>query len=82
MSMYLDRSVLVKVAGDKAWWTTDYAPGTPVPVSGIYRCTGCGKEVTSNHGNPFPPQTHHMHTDKQGDIRWHLNVRTSTDGTQ
>lgn len=83
MSMYLQgRSVLTSVVGDNAWWKNDYTPGVQVPVSGIYKCTGCGKEVTSNEGDPFPPQSHHQHSTSQGKILWRLNVRTSTDGTQ
>lgn len=78
MSWYIDSSVLNISDGNKPWWKTDYKPGQEVPVSGIYRCTGCGREVTSNHPDPFPPQNHHTHTEAQGAIRWRLNVRTST----
>ena len=49
-------------------------PGSAAPLSGIYRCLGCGKEVTSEEGNPLPPQNHHQHTQAQGSIRWRLAV--------
>lgn len=51
-----------------------HEPGTPTPYSGIYRCEGCGKEATSVHGHPLPPQNHHQHTTEQGKIRWRLAV--------
>ncbi|MCE2009028.1 MULTISPECIES: protein L [Enterobacter] len=53
---------LQRVEGDKERWTSQYNPGDTVPVSGIYRCTVCGKEVTSNKDDPFPPQNHHQHS--------------------
>lgn len=80
MSWYIDSSALSKSDGNKVWWKTDYKPGEDVPVSGIYRCTGCGKEVTCNDPDPFPPQNHHAHSPAQGAIRWRLNVRTNTEG--
>lgn len=80
MSWYVDDSKLN--VGDKkfAWWTTTYHAGEEVPVSGIYRCLGCGREDACNHGDPFPPQNHHQHTPAQGQIRWRLNVRANTNG--
>jgi hypothetical protein len=80
MSSYTSNSVLKKVDGSKEWWTTEYDPGDEVPVSGIYRCLGCNREVTSNYKDPFPPQNHHQHSAGQGKIRWKLNVRTNTSG--
>lgn len=80
MSWYVSGSILTKSNGDNDWWKQDYGPHDTVPVSGIYRCLGCDKEVTSNDGDPFPPQNHHQHTLAQGHIRWKLNVRTNTKG--
>lgn len=80
MSWHVKDSVLVQSDGAKDWWKTIYGPGEDVPVSGIYRCIGCNKEITSNAGDPFPPQDHHQHTQAQGKIRWKLNVRTNTNG--
>ena len=51
-----------------------HPPGTPVPFSGIYRCSGCNREVASNEGQPLPPQNHHAHGVGQGPIRWRLAV--------
>lgn len=47
-------------------------PSTATPVSGIYRCEGCGREASSTKGHPLPPQDHHTHTQAQGKIRWQL----------
>lgn len=80
MSWYIKSSVLVESDGNKDWWRNEYSPGDTVPVSGIYRCLGCKKEITSNDNDPFPPQNHHQHTAGQGAIRWKLNVRTNTQG--
>lgn len=47
-----------------------YSPSTPAPLSGIYRCEGCGREAVSTKGHHLPPQDHHQHTLAQGKIRW------------
>jgi hypothetical protein len=51
-----------------------YSPGIGVPLSGIYRCEGCAKEIAANHGDPFPPQNHHQHAQSVGGIKWRLTV--------
>lgn len=80
MSWYSKDSVLVEITPSNPWWTAVYNPGDTVPVSGIYRCLGCKREITSNENDPFPPQNHHQHAQIQGAIRWKLNVRTNTAG--
>jgi hypothetical protein len=80
MSWYIDSSRLTEAVADKDWWTTTYLPGEEVPVSGIFRCLGCGREDACNAEDPFPPQNHHQHTTDQGRIRWRLNVRGNTAG--
>lgn len=80
MSSYVSHSVLRSVNATKSWWTTTYEPGDTVPVSGIYICLRCSREITSNQDDPFPPQNHHQHTQAQGRILWKLNVRTNTTG--
>jgi hypothetical protein len=52
----------------------EHGPGSTTPLSGIYRCMGCGREVVSEEGKPFPPQNHHQHSFQQGSIRWKLIV--------
>lgn len=80
MSNFVDHSVMKNVDASKTWWKTTYDPGDEVPVSGIYICVGCNREITSNKDDPFPPQNHHQHSPAQGRIRWKLNVRTNTTG--
>lgn len=82
MAWYIAGSKVVKSTGENSWWKKIFSPGEEVPTSGIYMCTGCEKEITSNEGDPFPPQNHHQHTVSQGAIRWRLNVRTNTEGKQ
>ena len=58
-------------------WQKLFSPGTTCPDSGIYRCNSCGDEVTSNKGDPLPPQNHKQHTsDKK--ILWELIIKTKT----
>lgn len=80
MAWYKDIKNLVLSTKDHAHWKNDYGPGNDVPVSGIYKCVGCKKEITSNKRDPFPPQNFHQHSSEQGPVRWKLIVRTNTDG--
>jgi len=80
MAWYIDNNVVVKSDGAGQHWKTMYEPGAKVPFSGIYKCAGCNKEITSNEGDPFPPQNHHQHDQSQGKIRWKLIVRSNTQG--
>jgi len=80
MAWYKDKNTLTFSTGTGAHWSNLYGPGEKVPKSGIYKCTGCGKEITSNENDPFPPQNHHQHTVPQGAIRWKLIVRSNTEG--
>lgn len=73
---------LQRVDPDRAHWTKLYGAGDTVPYSGIYKCLGCNKEITSNQGDPFPPQNRHQHTVSQGKIVWRLIVRTDTEGNR
>jgi transcriptional regulator with XRE-family HTH domain len=49
-------------------------PGEKVTYSGIYRCVGCGKEISHNASVSLPPQNHHQHKPSGGAIRWQLLV--------
>ncbi|WP_300006066.1 protein L [uncultured Cedecea sp.] len=53
---------------------TEYKPGDTCKYEGIYKCTGCDKEVTIANGKTIPPQNHHQHSVSQGNIRWKLFV--------
>lgn len=81
MSWWIDNSVLAKGDANSGHWKGEYDPGDTVPVSGIYRCIGCTREITSNAKDPFPPQNHHQHTTAQGKVKWKLNIRSNTNGS-
>lgn len=66
-SGYIDRSE------DEAF-DLEYRPGKPAIREGIYRCSGCGREVAAVQGKPLPRQDHHPHTESQGAMRWMLTV--------
>ena len=53
---YLNKidSPVLEVADE---WKSVFGVGSPVPASGIYRCIGCGHEITSNKGDNFHPRT-------------------------
>lgn len=82
MAWYVNPNRVVNVAGNsnRAEWTNIYNPGSKVPISGIYFCLGCNREVTVNNGDPFPPQNHHQHLAGQGTVRWRMLVMTNTSG--
>lgn len=80
MAWYVQGTAVETCNGTESIWRTDYTPSQTVPRSGIYKCGGCKREITSNAGDPFPPQNHHQHTSSQGSIRWRLLVWTNTQG--
>jgi len=51
-----------------------HEPAATTPLSGIYRCTGCGKSITSVKDHRFPPQNHHQHPSDMP-INWQLIVK-------
>ena len=57
-----------------------YSAGSEIVHSGIYKCTGCNKEITSNQGDKFPPQNHHQHGSNLSTIKWKIIVFTDTEG--
>lgn len=59
-------------------WNNAYGIGATVPASGIYRCTGCGDEITSNKDDKFPPQNRHQHVNQAVPVQWQLIVKTQT----
>jgi hypothetical protein len=73
MAMYKYAQYLTQAPNDDAFDVL-HKPGGTTPLSGIYRCMGCGKELVSEEGKPLPPQNHHQHSTSQGDIRWKLAV--------
>jgi hypothetical protein len=61
---------------DSPEYDTILEPGQQTVLSGIYRCQGCGKSVTSIKDRPLPPQNHHQHLPSDGPVRWRLVVRS------
>lgn len=74
------KKIAPTILGGAEEWKYVYGIGAAVPASGIYRCTGCGDEITSNKGDKFPPQNRHQHADQKVDVLWQLIVKTQTKG--
>jgi len=72
MSLYKYSEYLIQ--SDDRSFDSENSPGAAAPLSGIYRCMGCNREVASNEGQPLPPQNHHQHAPTKGAIRWKLIV--------
>lgn len=49
--------------------------GTIAPLSGVYRCEGCGRSVVAHNGALLPPADHHSHDDPSP-VAWRLVVRS------
>lgn len=79
MAWYIDANKVKTARQGHKHWTDTHTPGQIVPLSGIYECIMCGKEVTCNHGDPFPPQNKHQHGPNCKNVTWKLLVRTETD---
>ena len=61
MALYKDSTIVRPAATGLGAFDTEYSPGKEPPRSGIYRCTGCKKEISHNAGVALPPQNHHQH---------------------
>jgi hypothetical protein len=58
---------------------TLHSPGEKPVNSGIYRCMGCGKEISHNANVSLPPQNHHQHSNGTA-IQWKMVVCAQTNG--
>jgi hypothetical protein len=76
VAYYKDLAHLTQYDGDM--FKPTHKPGEQVTFSGVYRCAGCGKEISHNASVSLPPQNHHQHNASQGDIRWKLIVWATT----
>jgi hypothetical protein len=74
MALYKYPQVLQR--SSSAAFDAIYQPGASAPHSGIYRCTVCGHQAVSTAGYPLPPQSHHVHPNRQP-IRWQLVVAST-----
>jgi hypothetical protein len=73
-SKFLLRHLYFTLGSDLDMFDEMLTPGPKAPVSGVYCCEGCHREVTPNGGDPLPPQNHHQHDAQKGEIRWRLIV--------
>lgn len=58
-------------------WNSAKAAGSSAPASGIYRCTGCGHEITSNEGSKLPSLNCHRQSDSATAVSWQLVVKAN-----
>jgi hypothetical protein len=56
-----------------------YNPGVTAPHAGIYRCVGCGHEISAPRGHVLPSQSH-PHSPNAGKIQWKLLVYAQQKG--
>ena len=73
MAVYRDLDMLEHALNSEAF-DAEYDPDDGVDHSGIYRCIGCGREIVAEEARKFPPQNHHVHTVRQGRVRWKMIV--------
>ncbi len=52
-----------------------HAADTPAPLSGVYRCEGCGRSIIARNGALLPSADHHAHSDARK-VEWRLIVRS------
>lgn len=72
MALYRHRGYVIESEDDA--FDEELRPGKTATRSGIYRCSGCGREIAAAQGSALPPHEHHPHTERQGAIRWILIV--------
>lgn len=70
MASYKDNDYVTMVSSDV--FDVDHRPATHAPLAGIYRCTGCGREIVAAAHEALP--TDHHHSLNIGSIRWRLIV--------
>jgi hypothetical protein len=52
MALYKYPQFLQQEQGQE--YDVTYEPGAICPISGVYRCEGCGRSITSIKDKPFP----------------------------
>lgn len=77
MALYKDTTVVA--SSTDAAFDKLYSPGDKPDHSGIYKCTGCKKEISHNANVSLPPQNHHQHPGATA-IRWKMVVYAQTNG--
>ena len=72
MAIYKEVSYISQLANPI--FDEEHAPGAPAPREGIYRCVGCGREVTAAEDMPLPAPEHHAHGATESGLMWKLIV--------
>jgi len=72
MAIYKEGSYLTQLGN--AIFDEEHPPGDLAPRAGIYRCLGCGREITAAEDATLPQSEHHTHTPREGLPRWKLIV--------
>jgi hypothetical protein len=70
--MYKNKD-FIQISSDPAF-DVIHSVGTLASHPGIYRCEGCGHEISIAMGHTLPAQNHHQHTSAQGSVRWQLTI--------
>jgi hypothetical protein len=71
MALYKNAAKLTQ--SNDAAFDKIHGPADTTPLSGIYRCEGCGHEAVSTEGHPLPPQNHTQHI-MGSPVQWKLVV--------
>jgi hypothetical protein len=72
MALYL-YSTYINKANPNSVFDEKHKPGAVTPLSGIYRCVNCHREIVHTHEKPLPPQNHHQHPNATP-ILWQLLI--------
>jgi hypothetical protein len=59
---------------DSSIFTRTFDPGESAPYGGIYRCTGCNREIGIAQYHMLPTQNNHQHVIRALPIRWQPEV--------
>lgn len=78
MAAITSESVINAVQPLQAHWTQHYEPGEQAPVTGIYRCVGCTREIAANAGDVFPSHDQNALCGAKTQDLWQLNVRAQS----
>ena len=74
MALYKEKKFVESIKGAEAnpYFDKDHRPGEDAPVAGIYRCTGCGREIGIAAGHKLPAQ--HLAGAESHIVLWRLAV--------
>lgn len=73
MAYYKHRRFLTRQKGSE--FDDLHPPASVAPLSGIYRCEGCGRSIVATNAQVLPDALHHVHATAKP-ILWRLIVRS------